>query len=77
VLLALRRGHFRLRLLLRKTKTTGEVNRIMSNRMYNWLHLPTSTKGESRFEDLLSDSQAIRRVNEMNSQQPGVWFYWI
>jgi hypothetical protein len=49
----------------------------MRNRVYNWLHLPSGTKGESQFEEFLSDSQAIRMVNELNAKQPGVWVYWI
>jgi len=49
----------------------------MQNRIYKWLHLPTGTKGESQFEGFLSDSQAIRRVNEMNLTQSGIWVYWI
>lgn len=49
----------------------------MRNRTYNWLHLPTGTRGESQFEESLSDSQAIRRVNEMNAKQSGLWVYWI
>ena len=50
----------------------------MRNRTFNWLHLPTGTRGESQFEELfLSDSQAIRLVNEWNSKHFGVWVYWI
>jgi len=49
----------------------------MHNRTYNWLHLPTGTRGESQFAEFLSDSQAIRRVNEMNSAKSGIWVYWI
>jgi hypothetical protein len=49
----------------------------MCNRTYNWLHLPTGTSGKSQFEEFLTDSQAIRRVNEMNSIETGVWVYWI
>ena len=49
----------------------------MHNRTYYWLHLPTGARGESQFEDLLSDSQVIRRVNELNSTQPNTWTYWI
>ena len=47
-------------------------------RTYKWLHLPTGTIGESKFEtSFLSDSHAIRLVNEWNSKQPDVWLYWI
>jgi hypothetical protein len=50
----------------------------MRNRTYNWLHIPTRPRGESKFEEpFLSDSQAIRLVNEWSSKQPGVWVYWI
>lgn len=55
-----------------------EVKEITCNRTYKWLHLSTGTRGESKFEEsFLSDSQAIRLVNEWNSKQPGVWVYWI
>ena len=47
------------------------------HRTYKWLHLPTGTRGESQFQELLSDSQAIRRINEMNLTQSGIWVYWI
>jgi hypothetical protein len=47
-------------------------------RTYNWLHLPTNTTGQSRFEkSFLSDSQAIRLINEWNVKQPHVWIYWV
>lgn len=37
----------------------------MRNRTYKWLHVPIGTTGESKFAELfLSDSQAIRLVNE-------------
>jgi hypothetical protein len=49
----------------------------MRSRAYNWLHLPTGSRGESQFESFLSDSQVIRLVNELNSKQPDVWVYWI
>jgi hypothetical protein len=49
----------------------------MNNRTYKWMHLPTGTRGESRFEEFLSDSQAIRLINELNSKEPDVWLYWI
>jgi len=50
----------------------------MRKRVYNWLHLTTGERGESEFEQLsLSDSQAIRLVNQWNSKHRGVWFYWI
>ena len=49
----------------------------MCNRTYTWLHLPTGTRGETQFAELfLSDSQAIRLVNEWNSKHPGIWVYW-
>jgi len=51
---------------------------IMRKRAYNWLHLPTGARGESEFEQLpLSDSQAIRLINQWNSKHRDVWFYWI
>jgi hypothetical protein len=50
----------------------------MRKRTYYWLHIPTGTKGESEFDkSFLSDSQAIRLLNEWNSKQRDVWFYWI
>jgi hypothetical protein len=50
----------------------------MRKRTYKWLHVPTGNTGESTFEELfLSDSQAIRMVNEWSSKQRGVWVYWI
>jgi hypothetical protein len=49
----------------------------MCNRTYKWMHLPTGTSGESPFEEFLSDSQAIRLINELNSKEPDVWRYWI
>jgi len=50
----------------------------MRNRKCNWLHVPTGTRGESQFEkSFLSDSQAIRLVNELNSKHRGVWVYWL
>ena len=50
----------------------------MHKRTYNWLHVPTGTRGESEFEESsLSDSQVIKLVNEWNSKQRDVWFYWI
>ena len=50
----------------------------MRKRIYNWLHLPTGVRGESEFEQLiLSDSQAIRMVNQWNLKHRNVWFYWI
>lgn len=52
--------------------------RLCPKRTYNWLHVPTGTQGESEFEEpFLSDSQVIRLVNEWNSKQRDVWFYWI
>jgi hypothetical protein len=54
------------------------IKYIMPNRKYKWLHIPTRTMGESKFEEsFLSDSQAIWLVNEWSSKQPGIWFYWI
>jgi hypothetical protein len=41
------------------------------------MHLPTGARGESQFEGFLSDSQAIRLVNELNSKQSDIWLYWI
>jgi hypothetical protein len=50
----------------------------MRKRTYNWLHLTTGARGELEFEQLsLSDSQAIRLVNQWNSKHRDVWFYWI
>jgi hypothetical protein len=50
----------------------------MLKRTNNWLHLPTGARGESEFEQVsLSDSQAIRMVNQWNSKHRNVWFYWI
>jgi hypothetical protein len=51
---------------------------MMRKRTYKWLQLATGARGESEFEELsLSDSQAIRIVNQWNSKHHNVWFYWI
>ena len=61
---------------LQRGVSGGHLN--MRKRTYKWLHVPTGTTGESTFEELfLSDSQAIRLVNEWSSKQRGVWVYWI
>jgi hypothetical protein len=50
----------------------------MRKRTYNWLHLPSGARRESKFAPLsLSDSQAIRIFNQWNSRPGNVWLYWI
>jgi hypothetical protein len=50
----------------------------MHKKIYRSLHVPTGNTDESEFKEaFLSDSQAIRLVNEWNSKQRDVWFYWI
>jgi hypothetical protein len=54
------------------------MEQIMRNRTYNWLNVPTGERGTSKFEEqFLSDSQAIRLVNQWNAKEHGVWLYWL
>lgn len=51
---------------------------IVSNRSYNWMNMTTGSRGKSEFEEpFLSDSQAIRLINEWNAEQTGIWVYWL
>lgn len=51
----------------------------MRNRKYHWRNVARGSPEEwPEFEEaFLSDSQAIRLVNQWNAKESGVWVYWL
>lgn len=56
------------------TRTDSDESNIELT--YVWVHIPSSTQGESKTKKFYCVADLLRTINDWNAQQPLVWKYW-